>query len=759
MRNSRKCIALSLIFALIVIPFTTDTNHISVSAAKKVKLSVRKITILKGKTRKIKVKGAKGKKVKWKIKKKSIASIKKSGKYAVKVKALKKGKTRLTCKVKTGRKWKSFKCTVTVSNPKKEDNTTTNDSGISQDGDKKQTDKSTSIPTNGSSTNSSVQPSASPSDRPLTSPSARPSASPSARPLTSPSVRPSVSPSARPLTSPSVQPSVSPSSEPTPEPTPTAFVPSEYKSAGFESGTEDFTARGGCKLTVVDGGHTGKALSVTGRQSTWNGAALDVTETVDKGAVYKFSAWVKHNENEDKSIKLSMELKAPGQDTTWPEITQTKCKSGEWTYIEGKYTVPEQFETLTFYFEGPDGMYDFLVDDLVITQETQGIEVLDPNQLPSLKDAYNGIFERFGNVLSYNTSWNNGYQMQSKDTMQFAQRQFNSYTLENEMKPDALLSAWSGTISVSEAKQMGYVIPDSYQETKVAKLNFDSLDKILELSDQYGIQMRAHVLMWHQQTATRFFKTDYSDTGSVVSPKVMDARIQFFVSSVMKHVMEKEKQLTGKVGSIVYCWDVTNEYIHRTNDPTATSWMDVYGDMGLQPTYVKLAYRTAYNMLKQYGVEQDITLFYNDYNEYDCADDIVKLVTYINEGEAAKICGGIGMQSHITVSYPTLGKYEEAVDKFLATGLQVQVTELDMGIDADKTEADQAKHYSDLLTMLINKQKNLDKSVNSRGITGVTIWGLYDTLSWRKASSPLLFGTGLSDPKEAFYSVIEAAKQ
>ena len=101
--------------------------------------------------------------------------------------------------------------------------------------------------------------------------------------------------------------------------------------------------------------------------------------------------------------------------------------------------------------------------------------------------------------------------------------------------------------------------------------------------------------------------------------------------------------------------------------------MDVYGNMGLKPTYVKKAYEIAYDELKQYGLQEDVTLFYNDYNEYDVADEIVELINYINEGEEAKICGGIGMQSHITVNYPSLEKYGTAVDKFLATGLQVQV--------------------------------------------------------------------------------------
>ena len=104
-----------------------------------------------------------------------------------------------------------------------------------------------------------------------------------------------------------------------------------------------------------------------------------------------------------------------------------------------------------------------------------------------------------------------------------------------------------------------------------------------------------------------------------------------------------------------------------------------------------------------------------------------------------------------------LEKYGTAVDKFLATGLQVQVTELDIGIEDGQTEEDLANHYSDIMKLLISKQENRDKSVNARGITGVTVWGLYDAISWRKPTSCLLFGESLEDPKPAFYSFLEAA--
>lgn len=726
-RTSRIFVSGILSLALVASSFVTGQVVDSNAAAKR-KLSAKKISIKVGKSKKVSVKNAKKKKIKWSIKKKSIASIKKSGKYAVKVKGKKKGSTTLICKVKVGKKWKSLKCKVVVN---KQSQTNSTNTSTPQGGGT----SVTATPTNNGGQTVTAMPTATATSTATTTSTATATSTVTATPSAT----------------------ATPTATITPTTAPTPFVPTEFKNTGFESGTEGFASRGSATVSVVSGGRTGNALSVTGRTATWNGASMDVSALVAKGADYTFSAWVKQDEGSAKAIKLSAELTVSGE-TSYPAIAEVSCESGVWTKIEGTYTIPDKFSKLQFYFEGPDGNYDFFIDDLVIVQTTQGKEVIDPLSLPSLKDSYSGIFERIGNVLSYNTSWNNGTQLQEDATMKFVQKQFNSFTLENEMKPDNIFSNWGQTISVSEAKNLGYVIPSNYQEATVAKLNFDSVDKILEKANQYNIQMRAHVLMWHQQTASKFFKTDYDDSKSVVSKEVMDARLEFYVKTVMKHVMEKEKQLTGSAGTLVYCWDVTNEYIHRTNEPTQTSWMDVYGDMGLAPTYVKKGFEFAYAMLKQYGLQDEVTLFYNDYDEYDCADEIVALIDYINSGEEAKICGGIGMQSHMSMEAPTLELYGETLDKFLATGLQVQVTELDIGMTEGKTAEEHAAHYKAIMSLIREKHENRDPIINAKGVTGVTIWGLYDSLSWRKETTPLLFGEGIDDPKPAFYAVLEAAK-
>ena len=50
----------------------------------------------------------------------------------------------------------------------------------------------------------------------------------------------------------------------------------------------------------------------------------------------------------------------------------------------------------------------------------------------------------------------------------------------------------------------------------------------------------------------------------------------------------------------------------------------------------------------------------------------------------------------------------------------------------------QAKYIGQLMKTILEKNRNRDKNVNPKGVTGITLWGLYDTISWHASCSPLL---------------------
>lgn len=398
---------------------------------------------------------------------------------------------------------------------------------------------------------------------------------------------------------------------------------------------------------------------------------------------------------------------------------------------------------------------------------------LPPLKSDSILENYEDVFGHLGTCVNYGSNPSTS-QLQDEKTLAFVKKHFNSITMENEMKPDAVLGSKVTMITKEEAQKLGYIIPDNYKETSVPKLNFDRIDKILQTAYDNGLGLRGHTLLWHSQTPAWFFGIDYDADEDAVDEDTMDARIDFYVSTVMDHVMQKEKEIAGETGKIVYAWDVVNEYLHRGR-AWSLNWTSVYGDMKGTPSYVKRAFERAYEMLEKYDATDKVTLFYNDYDTYFEVEDLLALVNFINEGEKAKICSGIGMQSHVDIKRPTIEEYGAALEKFMAAGYEVQITELDFTINFDtdgtdkkdpsydyenegETIEEQAAFVKDFMEMVIAKQKNRDKTVSPKGITGLTIWGLYDSISWRGKSQPLLFGTSIDDPKPAFQAFLEASR-
>ena len=346
----------------------------------------------------------------------------------------------------------------------------------------------------------------------------------------------------------------------------------------------------------------------------------------------------------------------------------------------------------------------------------------------TLRSTYGSTYGHVGTCINYS-------QLTNQSVLNHVKSQYNSITLENEMKPDSLLGGYANKISVSQAKSMGYYIPDNYKESTVPKINFDTVDKVMKICYENGIGMRAHTLVWHSQTPQWFFKNDYSASNGYVSQSVMDARMEFYIKTVMNHVY------SSSYGSCVYAWDVVNEYLHATN----SGWEAVYGKCGNRPAFVKRAYQYAYDCLDYYGLSGKVSLFYNDFNTYMEVNDVITMINYINSDK--KLCNGVGMQSHVGTTFPSVDYYTQALKSFVNAGFEVQITELDT---SSKSSSDQANYVYQLM-------KNVNSIKKSGGnISGITLWGISDDVSWISASEyPLLFSS-LNVPKESYYKFIQA---
>lgn len=351
----------------------------------------------------------------------------------------------------------------------------------------------------------------------------------------------------------------------------------------------------------------------------------------------------------------------------------------------------------------------------------------------TLKEAMSGTFGKVGAAVT-------PQQLKDSTTLAHIKEQYNSITLENEMKPDYIMS---GKMTVDEARNKGYIIPSGYGETYVPALNFTTVDEVLKIAYENGLSLRFHTLIWHKQMPKSFFKYSYNEYYDNCDTGTMNKRVEFYVKNVVAHVCQSQ------YADAVYAYDVVNEYFHNT-DAGTSYWTQIYGEEGENPSYVKAAFQYASDVLTQYGMRSKVKLFYNDYNTYLISDQIVNLISNINS--SSTLCDGVGMQSHLDVDWPDANLIGTTIDTFKNAGLEIQITELDATINARKdtyTLEDQANYYYSIIRMLRNK-----KSAGAK-ITSVTFWGLYDSVSWRASGQPLLYSQ-LGVKKAAFDSVINA---
>jgi len=294
---------------------------------------------------------------------------------------------------------------------------------------------------------------------------------------------------------------------------------------------------------------------------------------------------------------------------------------------------------------------------------------------------------------------------------------YNSITAENDMKPDALLDK-------AESQAAGKVV-----------CNFEKMDQYCDFAVANGLKLRGHTFVWHSQTPTWFFKEGFDDNGPYVNPDKMDKRLEQFMNQVFGHIKEKYPDL-------FYAYDICNEVVSSYTMPN-NNWKTVYGDY----SYVTKAFEYARKASEGTG----ILLYYNDYNEYDegKAEQIIELLA---DAKAAGNIDGIGMQSHLNIEYPSMAQYRATIEKFVAAGYDVQITELDIATAIDgngpppdsEMAAKQAKIYKELFKIYIDYKDY---------ISSVTLWGINDQHSWRGSQEPLIFDREYKE-KDSFWNII-----
>ncbi|WP_370087368.1 non-reducing end alpha-L-arabinofuranosidase family hydrolase [Streptacidiphilus sp. MAP12-16] len=246
-------------------------------------------------------------------------------------------------------------------------------------------------------------------------------------------------------------------------------------------------------------------------------------------------------------------------------------------------------------------------------------------------------------------------------------------------------------------------------EPSRGSFNFGPGDSIVNHASAHGQKMRGHTLVWHSQLPN--WVSSISDANTLRS--VMD-----------NHITTEMTHYKGKI----YAWDVVNEAFADggSGQHRSSVFQNVLGN-----GFIEEAFRTARN------TDSSAKLCYNDYNIENWTDaktqGVYNMVKDFKSRGVPIDC--VGFQSHFGAGGPP-ASFQTTLSDFAALGVDVQITELDIAQAS-------ATAYTNTVQACLNVAR----------CTGITVWGIRDSDSWRTGENPLLFDNN-GNKKPAYNAVL-----
>ncbi|GHH28971.1 non-reducing end alpha-L-arabinofuranosidase family hydrolase [Streptomyces lanatus] len=248
-------------------------------------------------------------------------------------------------------------------------------------------------------------------------------------------------------------------------------------------------------------------------------------------------------------------------------------------------------------------------------------------------------------------------------------------------------------------------------EPSRGQFTFGAADQIANRAQARGQRLRGHTLVWHSQLP-----------GWVSS--IRDANT---LRGVMNnHITTVMNRYKGRIHS----WDVVNEAFADggSGQHRPSVFQNLLGD-----GFIEQAFRTARS------ADPAAKLCYNDYNIENWSDaktqGVYRMVRDFKARGVPIDC--VGLQAHFGTGGPP-SNFQTTLSNFAALGVDVQITELDIA-QASPTA------YANTVRACMNVAR----------CTGITVWGIRDSDSWRATENPLLFDRG-GNKKPAYNAVLTA---
>lgn len=277
-------------------------------------------------------------------------------------------------------------------------------------------------------------------------------------------------------------------------------------------------------------------------------------------------------------------------------------------------------------------------------------------------------------------------------------QQFASLTPENEMK-------WE------------------VNEPQRGEFDFGSGDEVVEAAKGAGQVVRGHTLIWHAQ---------YPGWLNELGPKRLAAATKEHISQVVGHYRDS---------GVVNVWDVVNEVVADDGGLRESIFLRRLG-----PGFIAGAFNAAR------AADPKAKLYINEIGAESIGPKSNRLYEVVRGLKAAKVpIDGVGFQVHSNLG-GLPGDFVANMQRFKALGLDIAITEADVGLKLPPSEADlrrQARIYGRIV-----------RACEAVKCASLTFWGFTDAHSWISETQAGMGAAALLDeqfePKPAFRSVQRA---
>jgi endo-1,4-beta-xylanase len=298
-------------------------------------------------------------------------------------------------------------------------------------------------------------------------------------------------------------------------------------------------------------------------------------------------------------------------------------------------------------------------------------------------------------------------------------REFSQLTPENDMKPEVIAGS-NGTVQ-----------------------NTGNADTLVNYARTNNMLVRGHTMVW------------YSQAGPLQGAS--QATLNTYIGNALR-----------RWGNQVRYWDVVNESLGDSNSGRRRDqWphtldRDANGDGdyfdATDTDYIRDSFRAAKQAVQAAGLSTKLCI-----NDYDVegltvrggtrnakAQALYDIVRTYTQG-AEKLIDCVGFQSHFNDNPNSIisDDLQANIQRFADLGVEVHLSELDIDDDLSNNDIGQGQAE--------NYRKVVRACLNVAGCTGITVWGISDSESWRSSERGLLFtgSNGNYQKKAAYTAVLE----